>query len=118
MHELSIARALFAQVEQHQPPGAVVRAVNLRVGALQAIEPLAMHLAWTAVTQDTPFAEARLEMEIRPWQLQCLNCDRNWSTDDPFEPCSCGSRRSHVNGSDELDIVSLEVEVTPTLKDS
>ncbi|MCC7408394.1 MAG: hydrogenase maturation nickel metallochaperone HypA [Phycisphaeraceae bacterium] len=63
MHELSIARALLDQVRRHTPTDATVRQVCVRVGALRAIDPRAMDLAWRAATVGTSLEESQLRIE-------------------------------------------------------
>ena len=49
MHEVSLALALVEQVKAHRPAGRRVLAVAIEAGAMQAIEPDAMAMAWESV---------------------------------------------------------------------
>lgn len=110
MHELSIAHELLHVVMEHAPAGARVISVRVQAGAMQAIDPDAMQFAWQAATQGE-FAEgARLDLELMQWHLECGACGRTWEADEAFEPCACGNPRPTVAGSDELTLVSLDVE--------
>jgi len=110
MHELSIARSLLGLVKDNTPDDAQVRAVKVRVGPLQAIEPDAMQLAWHAVTDDTPLDGVTLSITLVPWDLRCRECGQQWNSDNWSDPCSCGSCRVDPIGGDELTLLSIDVE--------
>lgn len=109
MHELSIATTLLDLVRQHTPEGAAVSRVHVRAGALRAIEPEAMQLAWSAATSETDLASSSLDLELLPWRLTCPDCGREWEADDPFEPCTCGCGHCQPSGSNELLLMSIDV---------
>ncbi len=110
MHEFSIAEALAAQVLRHAPAGARVREVEIRVGVLRGLEPDAMAMSWEAVTMDTPLAGSTLVMDIRPWQIACSRCGREWTSDTPYNVCACGNESPSPRGGDELDLISMTIE--------
>ncbi|QNN24058.1 hydrogenase maturation nickel metallochaperone HypA [Planctomycetales bacterium ZRK34] len=110
MHELSIANELLNVVNENTPPGARVVSLSVQAGAMQAIDADALQFAWQAVTQDDSLEGSRLEVELLPWRLECDQCDRVWESPEAFEPCTCGNVRPKVTGSDELLLVSLDVE--------
>ena len=110
MHEFSIAEALAAQVLRHAPPGARIREVEIRVGVLRGLEPEAMAMSWEAVTMDTPLAGASLVMDVRPWQISCSRCGRQWTSDTPYNVCACGNETPTPEGGDDLDLISMTIE--------
>ena len=110
MHEFSIAEALASQVLRHAPAGARIREVEIRVGVLRGLEPDAMAMSWEAVTMDTPLAGASLVMDIRPWQISCGLCGRQWTSDTPYNVCACGNENPSPEGGDELDLISMTIE--------
>lgn len=111
MHELSIAEALLEQVCRHTPAGAKVRSVTVRVGPLRGIEPDAMRMGWNAVIPGTVCHSAELCLEMLPWQLSCPQCRRRWSSDELYVLCECGCAMPHPVGGNELDLMSLDVDV-------
>ncbi len=115
MHELSIAQAILNLVCDHAPRGSLVRRVGVRVGPLQALEPSAMELAWTAATLDGPHPRAVLEIEYLPWTVRCNACGRRWSTEDPLATCACGSEDCAASGSAELTLLWLDVDEPETI---
>ncbi|GAB4109066.1 MAG: hypothetical protein Kow00105_17380 [Phycisphaeraceae bacterium] len=113
MHELSIAHALIDLAREHVPPGAFVRRVCVRVGPLQAISDEAMHFAWSAVTESGPFHGAELDIQYLPWELRCLDCGRRWQGQGWSETCTCGGVDIQPTGSDELTLLSIDLEEQP-----
>lgn len=110
MHEFSIADALAGQVVRYAPPGGRVTGVEIRVGALRAIEPDALRMCWEAVTHDTPLAGSVLTVDSRPWTIACSICGRGWESPVPFVACTCGNPAPSPTAGDELDLVALTVE--------
>ena len=110
MHELSIAHALLGLTCEHVPDMARVRSVSVRIGPMQAIEPEALRFAWKATTDDTPFQGAELSLEFVPWALHCRACDRCWEGGDWPVTCTCGSADVDPAGSDELTLLSIEID--------
>lgn len=112
MHEFSIAQALIGLTREHVPDLARVRSVRVRVGPMQAIEPEAMRFAWEASTEGTGYEGAKLLLEFVPWALHCRACDRRWEGPDWPQLCTCGSGDVDPAGSDELTLLSIEVDDT------
>lgn len=110
MHELSIAHALIGLTREHVPDLAQVRSVRVRVGPMQAIEPEAMRFAWDAATDGTPYQGARLVLDYLPWSLHCRSCGRHWEGPDWPVECACGSADVDPVGSDELTLLSIDVD--------
>ena len=114
VHEFSIAEALAEQVLAHAPAGARVREVELRIGALRGLEPEALRMCWDSVTFGTPLAGSVLNMELLPWSITCSSCGRTWTSPVPFVSCECGNATPTPQGSDELDLIALDVDEEET----
>lgn len=110
MHEFSIAEALAGQVRRYAPPGRRVRRVEIRVGALQGLEPEALRMCWEAVTYETELAGSVLDLDLRPWSISCGACGRAWTSHVPFVTCACGNETPRPTGTDEMELVALTVE--------
>lgn len=110
MHELSIARALIDLVRLHLPEGALLRSVCVRIGPLQGVDPDSMRFAWQAVTVGGPLQGSELSLTYTPWDLHCRVCGRCWRSDSWSESCLCGSTDVDPAGTDELTLISLEVD--------
>ena len=114
VHEFSIAEALATQVLSYAPPGARLRGVEIRVGALRGLDGEAMQMAWEAVTFGTSMAGVVLEIDQRPWSITCSVCGREWTSPIPFVSCSCGNETPTPMGGDELDLLALTVDEEET----
>lgn len=65
MHELSIALRIVELVEDQlagEPPGAVVCAVDIRIGDLSSVVPEALQFAWEPATEGTRLQGAALRI--------------------------------------------------------
>jgi len=109
MHEVSIANALLAQVRRHTPAGARAIVIRVEAGPRQSIDGQALAWAWEASTLETELAGSRLEFTALPYMLTCRTCEREWTSSDPFETCTCGAAAVSI-GSAQLRLMSLEVE--------
>lgn len=118
MHELSIANMLLKMVRENTPQGAAVRRVSVEAGPMQAIEPMAMELAWRAATVGTAMQGVTLDMELKPFELTCPDCGRRWLCDDMFDRCPCGQDQPRVTGGDHLVLLAIDIDdrvsATPT----
>ncbi len=87
-----------------------MRQVHVRVGPLQAIDASAMQWAWQAVTTGTVHENARLALDVLPWELRCPQCGRTWSSQRMDEECNCGEDQAIPTGSHEITLLSLDVD--------
>ena len=83
MHEFSIAEALASRVLEYAPAGAIVRDVEIVVGAMRGLEPEALQMSWEAVIHGTGMAGCTLSVDQRPWTITCSNCGRSWTGPKP-----------------------------------
>jgi hydrogenase nickel incorporation protein HypA/HybF len=125
MHELSIAASVVEAVTEAASahPGARVREVRLRVGALAAVVEDALQFCWGAVTEDTPLAGAALMVRKLPVVVHCAACgaDEEIPVVQSFRCPRCGEPAADVRQGRELEIDSIEIEeqepVTALLQD-
>lgn len=110
MHEVSLARSILETVREHAPPGGDIREVTVRIGPMRWVGPASLQAGWEAVTRDTEMEGVRLHMEPVPWTIRCEACRRSYNSHSLDEPCLCGSRQVRSEGSDEITLVSLEVD--------
>ena len=108
MHEISIAQAILELAQSHVPAGSVLRKVHVLAGPMRAIDPLAMDLAWRALTDDAD--PPQLALDLHPWTVECVQCGRRRTSDTLESTCSCGCRRSFPVGGEELQLTSIEVD--------
>lgn len=117
MHEMSVAdsvlRIAVDEMEKHQLH--TLRLVRVRYGAISNIVAESLHFCFEALTIDTPWAGARLELEELPVVLRCNACGKTFSPegrDALFAPCpECGENVGHsvVQGR-ELYVQHIEAE--------
>lgn len=110
MHEFHLAEALAEQVKKAIPEGAIVREVEVRVGARRGIEPSSLQLCWEAAVHQTALDGVALQVDPQPWTLVCDTCGRNWTSLVPFVNCECGNAAPRRSGGDEIELVSITVE--------
>ena len=113
MHEVGIAQALLARAQAAIPAGdsAQVTVLHLRLGALAGLSPAELEFGFEVAAAGTPFAGARLEIELLPAMIHCPHCqaDATVSGNDLPQCPACGAFVSQFVQGKELQLVSLEV---------
>jgi hydrogenase nickel incorporation protein HypA/HybF len=113
MHELSVAQSIVEMVQQYVPFSDWDRVitVRLKIGALSGVVPDSLEFSFQAITSDTPFRCARLEIETIPFRVQCTVCHATTVSEGGFAVCSqCGSIETKVLSGSELHIAEIEIE--------
>ncbi len=113
MHELSIAQSIVEMVQQHVPPSDWDRvvAVRLKVGVLSGVVSDSLEFSFQAITSDTSFRRARLEIESIPFRIQCNACQTTTVSESGFAVCSqCGSVETKILSGSELHVSEIELE--------
>ena len=105
MHELSLASAIVATVEDHAD-GCPVRVISLRVGALRQVVPESLAFYLEVVGRDTVCEGARVDLDLVAARVAC--CDADWEP-PPFRCPSCAGAGVVVAG-DEFLVESIEIE--------
>ncbi|HWT66153.1 MAG TPA: hydrogenase maturation nickel metallochaperone HypA [Terracidiphilus sp.] len=114
MHELSLASSIVdAVTESLAPyPGARVKEVRLRVGALAAVEEESLQFCFGIATENTPLAGAALVIAIVPVGGHCPACakDVEIASLRSFRCPVCGGPVENTSRGRELEIDSIEIE--------
>lgn len=110
MHELSICRALLAQLEalaaRHGARG--VAEVALRIGPLSGVAPELLRAAYPAACAGTIAAGAQLLIEETPVRVRCRACGAETRTAVNRLACgACGDPRTQLLGGDEMLLASV-----------
>jgi hydrogenase nickel incorporation protein HypA/HybF len=113
MHEMGIALRI-AEIARSAIPAdrsdAQVEAVSLKVGRLIAVVPESLRFCFEVITEDTPLAGARLEIEDVPVIGRCRSCDARSRIDEPpFICAACGDGRLELVSGRELLVQSIEL---------
>jgi hydrogenase nickel incorporation protein HypA/HybF len=112
MHEVSIMQSVFeiAFDKLRQEQATRIHRIRLRIGALSGVVPEALQFAFDALKEDTPAANAVLDVEFLPVRFHCATCCQEFGGDDVAGLCPmCGQPSATVRQGRELDVVSLEL---------
>lgn len=114
MHELSIVSSIVESVIESLEayPGAQVKEVRLRVGALAAVIEDSLQFCYQIATEDTPLAGSKLVVMILPVVMHCepCNADVELPTLQSFRCPRCGELVGDMRQGRELEIDSIEIE--------
>jgi hydrogenase nickel insertion protein HypA len=114
MHELSIAASIVDAVTESvaKYPGARVKEVRLRVGALASVIEDSLQFCWGISTEGTPLEGSKLAIQILPVVVQCAACSKQGTLDSlqSFRCPHCGEPASDLRQGRELEIDSIEID--------
>jgi hydrogenase nickel incorporation protein HypA/HybF len=114
MHELSIAASIVESVTEAAGnyPGARVKEVRLRVGALASVVEESLQFCWGLATEGTPLAGAVLAIDTLPVIVHCDACgaDAEIAGVQSFRCPKCGELAADLRQGRELEIQSIELD--------
>ncbi len=114
MHELSIAASIVEAVTESASayPGARVKQVRLRVGALASVVEDSLQFCWELATEDTPLAGAALVINKLPVIVHCDACAMDAEVEgiQSFRCPRCGQATADLRQGRELEIDSIELD--------
>jgi hydrogenase nickel incorporation protein HypA/HybF len=114
MHELSITASILDAVTEAAAayPGARVREVRLRIGALVAVVEDSLRFCWGVTTEDTPLAGAALIVRTLPVVIHCDACcaDAELPGVQSFRCPRCGAPAADLRQGREMEIEAIEIE--------
>ena len=114
MHELSIVSSIVESVTEATAayPGATVKEVRLRLGALSDVVEDSLRFCWELTIEDTALAGARLVVSKIPVVVDCSHCDRDveLETVQSFRCPVCGELAADLRQGKELEIESIEID--------
>ncbi len=112
MHELSIAESILDLIRDHVQPAdhRLVTSVKVRVGALAGVVPDSLEFCFSAITRETPFASATLEIEHIPAVVECSTCNTTFPSDMGIVVCPrCGNGNTKLISGTELQVAEIEL---------
>ena len=122
MHELSIAASIVDAVTETAAayPGAQVREVRLRVGALASVIEDSLQFCWGVSTEGTPLAGAKLVVRMLPVIIRCPACgvDEELPGVQSFRCPRCGAPAADLRQGRELEIEAIEIDEPDTLSEN
>ncbi len=114
MHELSIAASIVEAVSESASayPGARVKQVRLRVGALASVVEDSLQFCWELATQDTSLSGAVLVISKLPVVVHCEACGVDAEVDgvQSLRCPRCGELAADLRQGRELEIESIELD--------
>jgi hydrogenase nickel incorporation protein HypA/HybF len=108
MHELAIAESVV-DVVRARTGGREVSVVRVRIGQLAGVVPDALSFCFELAAAGTELERATLELEVLAGTARCRTCDREFSLEDAFLLCRCGSADVELLSGRELTVQSVEV---------
>jgi len=114
MHELSIAASIVDAVNESVSgyPGARVKEVRLRVGALASVIEDSLQFCWGVSIEGTPLEGSKLVVRILPVVVHCGSCGKQGELESlqSFRCPHCGEPASDLRQGRELEIESIEID--------
>lgn len=113
MHEMSIAASLMEQLQRIAAEQNAKRITEVEVvcGVMQQVVPEALELAFEALAQDTPAAEATLRIVEEPLVGTCRACNREYAPElDDFRCPACGLADPELTAGRDIVLKTVVVE--------
>jgi hydrogenase nickel incorporation protein HypA/HybF len=114
LHELSIVSSVVdAVIDSMAPyPGARVKEVRLRVGALASVVEDSLQFCYGIATEGTPLEGSKLVVNAVPVVMRCESCsaDVEIASLQSFRCPRCNAPVSNLLQGRELEIESIEIE--------
>ena len=114
MHELSLCGAIANIVTRHAA-GRPVSVIHVQVGQLRQVVPDTLVFCWELVSEGTPLAGSRIDVEGVPARMRCRACGHVAEVGDlPVFACrDCGSIDAEVISGEEFMVTSLDLASAP-----
>jgi len=111
MHELSVAENILEIVKENLPSTGSVKKVKVRIGKLANIIPDSLEFCFDAITKETIFEGAKLEIENANIMAHCENCGVDSEVEGYLFQCkACGKFDVNIISGNELQVVELEID--------
>ncbi|PKL39783.1 MAG: hydrogenase maturation nickel metallochaperone HypA [Spirochaetae bacterium HGW-Spirochaetae-1] len=113
MHEFSIVSSLYDIIEEVARENSLVKVyrVSLIVGKMRQVVPVAMEMAFEAITKGTIAEGAELQLEFVPIKMQCRSCGHQFTVDEHVYICpKCEAVELDLVEGQELLIKQIEGE--------
>lgn len=108
MHELAITQSVVDAVVE-RVDGAKVRTLTLEIGTLSGVAPDSVRFCFDLVTAGTAIEGATLVILEPPGTGDCRACGEQFTMEDAFPLCPCGSADVKITDGRQLKIASVEV---------
>ncbi len=114
MHELSLCGSI-GQIASRHAAGRPVSVIHIQIGQLRQVVPDTLVYCWELVSEGTPLAGSRIDVEAVPVRVRCRACGHVADVGDlPVFACrACGGLDTEVISGEEFLITSLELAGEP-----
>lgn len=105
MHEVSLVRNIFRTLEDEFNADSLekLESIDLKVGKLSNVEPILMHNAFAAVTEDWgKYQEVKLNVNVVPIKIKCECCGEEKEINNYVFKCSKGHPSNNIIQGEEL----------------
>jgi hydrogenase nickel incorporation protein HypA/HybF len=120
MHELSIVSSIVESVTESLEayPGARVKEVRLRVGALASVVRESLDFCYGIATEGTPLEGSMLAVNVLPVVMHCEPCGQDVELDgvQSFRCPRCGEFCYDLRQGRELEIEAIEIDEVEEMK--
>jgi len=112
MHELAIAQSLLEAISaEAAKQNAKPVWAKISCGAFDAVNDEALCFAFEAVAKGTPCEDLKLEIEHKPMQCRCKNCNETFIIDPASIKCpKCGSEDFELLSDTSLLLEQIEFQ--------
>lgn len=112
MHELSIVLGIvdIAQREFEKAEASKVDSIELEIGKLAGVEPMALDFAWPEATKNTVLEHAERKIDYIPGKAECMDCNTEFDIEHIYDECpNCQSYLKDIIKGKELRVKALIV---------
>jgi len=112
MHEFGIAQGLLDTVlaKAGETNSKRVECIKLEIGILCGVEVEALTFAFNCLSEGTPAAKAKLEIEHIPLRCHCDQCSQLFLCKPFSYHCpNCGTTSRSIRTGREMNMISMEV---------
>jgi hydrogenase nickel incorporation protein HypA/HybF len=112
MHELSIVLGVvdIANQEFAKANASRVESIELEIGRMAGVEPMALEFAWPEATRNTILEHAERKIDYIPGKAKCLECGTVFDVANIYDECpACQSYFKDVFQGRELRVKALIV---------
>jgi len=113
VHEASLARALWRQVEAEMAcrPARRLLAMDVAIGAFSGIEAESLEFALDLLVRESDWPDAEVRLRTEPLTMVCTACGREFAPEGLRLACpACGSADTDPVRGTDLRLESLDVE--------
>lgn len=112
MHELSIVLGIvdIAEKEFEKARANKIDSIELEIGKMSGVEPLALDFAWPEATRNTVLEQSEKKIEYIPGKAECLECHHQFSLENMYDECpECNSYFKNIIQGKELRVKALVI---------